>query len=477
MSSLEADMAIAAAVLAGGAMIAYVLYNDTTTTFGGAEVDKLNAYLNEDCQDVLYDNTEISDRSWHKQTSAGAENYQAVVQFEEDMVGAAYNRNNVTKYFIYPHGIGGWIRQEVDSKEAEWKEESDNARESQKDTSMGAMIGGAVAGVLTGGLGAIPGALLGGLIGNKVASNDENKIVSLQQPSLSPDQIAALNKMQAAIIAKQAECQKEAVVWQKEWDDDFMNMIRFMAQRISQNAPTIITHAEADTYWAKNQVTLPPQMVAAQQKDVYGYIDVINANYAPIPNVNISPDEMQKVSAVVSAYVSANPHNVNDSFYQMIMWIPGVADYCDTPRADFTASCAHVLIAAKNAGLSDQGTLLALAPLYYLTRVCGFRGAGNGLPSGHWQDPGQAFGDVFTAPTLQQAQKQAYNEILSGAKRDIAAYYAANPTSGPVYTQDNCRYWFIQIGLDKAGINSGGAAMWEYMRPYVPSLPPWQPAQ
>lgn len=459
-------MAIAAAVLAGGAMIVYVLYKDTSVTFGGPEVDKLNAYLAEDCADVVYDNSTLQDNGWYKQTAAGAINEAAVTEFEKDMLGAMYNRNAVTKYFVYPHGIGGWVRNEIDSKVAEWKEETDQQRTRQTDTATGAALGGFL-GAAFGGIGAIPGAMMGGFWGAKQADKDAKKIVSLQQPSLSPDQIAALQKMQAAIAAKQAECLKEEAQWNKQWNADFMNMIRFMASKIAANSPDIISDAQVDTFWAKNQVTLPPQMVAAQLPAVHTYVDTINAKYVTVPNVNITADEVQKVNAIVSNYV-------NSQFYDMIMWLPGVGAYLDLP-SQTPASCTQMLIAIKKAGLSDQAAQLALAPCYYLTRLVGFKGAWQGDAAKVWQDPAQPPFNMFTAPTVAEAQKQAYNEILYAAETYLDEYYKANPTAGPLWTQDNCRYWFIQIGLDKTGINAGGKAMWQYMGHYITNLPAYQP--
>jgi hypothetical protein len=369
-------------------------------------------------------------------------NEAAVVQFESDIIAAIYNRDAVTKYFQYPSGLGGWLHREIDGYRAEIEAETEAQAETAKDTAMGAGIGGFVAGLFTGGLGAPIGAVVGGLIGHKVGTDKQYKIQNLQQPQITPEQAAMLADLRAKILAKQAACGKDWQQWEKEANQDFRNIIDYMATQIILMQPTIITHDRAASFYQTKQSTLPPAMAAYDIATVNAWIDKVQAAYK-MPTATITDAEMKSVQAIVAAYLNSAFYMACQYGYEFIALRP----------------LTNLIIACRKAGLSDDATLLALAPFYYLSRIAPFTVGGVYLDN-EWSK------SQFTTLTIGAAMMESSREITIYTSQYLYGYYDQNPDAGPLFSCDNMRYWYIQTGWDKRNVNEFANTLWSVQQSY-----------
>ena len=428
---------IRAAVLGAIGGFVYYIYETGwgAPTLGGTEVNEINAYLAESCADV-------ESFHWGGETADDKTNEAAVVQFESDIIAAIYNRDAVTKYFQYPSGLGGWLHREIDGYRAQIEAETEAQAETAKDTAWGAGIGALAAGLFTAGLGAPIGALIGGLIGHKVGTDKQYKIQNIQQPQITPEQAAMLTALRAKILAKQAACGKDWQQWEKEANQDFRNIIDYMATQIVLMQPTVITHDRAASFYQTKQSTLPPAMAAYDIATVNAWIDKVQAAYK-VPTFTLTDTEMKSVQTIVTAYLTMRFYQACEFSYQMGDWRP----------------LTDLIIACRKAGLSDNATLLALAPFYYLTRVAPF--TPNGVyPDNEWTK------SQFTSLTIGAAMMESSREITIYTSQYLDGYYIANPDAGPLFSCDNMRYWYIQTGWDKRNVNEFANTLWSVQQSY-----------
>jgi hypothetical protein len=404
------ELAIGAAVIIGGGLMAFIAWKELEPTFGGSETQEAEAWLGEKCEDLIV-------AKWHVRSDKVVNEQVAVDQFMRD----------------------------TDPSKS-W---DDGALVKRYFTKSGSLIGNAL------------GGLFGGLFRGESDNNGGD--AGGEKPQLTSDEKLAIEQLRTQILAKLAKCQAEEAAWYNEVNTDFQNMLDYMAVQICQNASTVCTHAMADSFFAKKQSTLPPEMAAYTMTTVYSYVDAVNAAYKPVTGLNLSAADMTAVLGIVRNYM-------NTWFYNLLMWKDSGIGYFDSAATtDNTmskeATCTQILVACNKAGLGPDAKAIALAPCYYLSRVVGFR-----------PDVGviKPWVEALKSPTLADGLAQANAEIQFACYHSLQRYYQANPTAGPLWTQDNCRYWFIQIGMDKAGVNAGGSAVWAMLKVHVPSLPPYQ---